>query len=155
MSPRLKYPWRSGGDAAASTSGSVGALAQDVAHLAEVVRDEVDGARPEARTGDVGEEVRDVAQPVAELAVEVGPVVQCVHLVHADAVRAVGRGLDRVEQRDRLAVGERHDDVGARADVLEDSIRIGGLPHHRVNVGGRRRADRTLTDRVEPGPFRA
>ena len=63
-----------------------------------------------------------MAEPVAVGAVQVRPIVQGVHLVDTDARQLVGRALDRVEQRDRLAVGERHDQVGSRADVIEHSL---------------------------------
>ena len=57
----------------------------------KLVGDQVDGAGPVRRPGDVRQEVRDVAQAVAVGAVEVGPVVQGVHLVDADVARgAVG-----------------------------------------------------------------
>ena len=60
-----------------------------------------------------GQEVRDVAQCIAERAVQVRAVVEGVHLVDPDAREVGGVPLDGVEQRDRLAVGERDDDVGA------------------------------------------
>jgi hypothetical protein len=52
--------------------------------------------------------------------VEVGTVVERVHLVDANAAQAVCGGFDRIEHRNGLAVGERHDQVGAVLDVLED-----------------------------------
>jgi hypothetical protein len=35
-------------------------------------------------------------------------------------------GLDRVEHADRLAVGQRHDEVGAVLDQVEDVLRLSG-----------------------------
>ena len=76
-----------------------------------------------------------MAEAVAERAVQVRPVVQGVHLVDAHAVEPVGAGLDRVEQRDRFAVGERHDEVGAGSDVVEQPTRAcGGDRGHGSNV---------------------
>ena len=63
-----------------------------------------------------------MADPVAERAVQVRPVVDGVHLVDAQPVEAVGVGLDRVEHRDRFAVGQRHDDVGPRIEVVDDRL---------------------------------
>ena len=82
-----------------------------------------------AGPGDVRQEVRDVPQPVAVRAVQVGAVAQRVHLVHGDPlqVAAGGGGLDRVEQQAGLAVGERHDEVAVRVDVSEEGLcRFGG-----------------------------
>ena len=105
-------------------------LPQQARHLAEVVGDELAAALVERRSGDRGQEVRHVQQVVAELAVQVGPVVQRVHLVHPHAVEALGVGLDGVEHRHGLAVGERHDQVVAVVDVVEDVARTSdhGLP---------------------------
>ena len=64
-----------------------------------------------------------MAQPVAELAADVRPLVQRVHLVHADALELLLVALEHVEEPDRLAVGERNDQVGARADVVEHALR--------------------------------
>ena len=63
-----------------------------------------------------------MTQPVAEFAVQVGPIVDRVHLVHPDAVEAVGVGLDGVEQCDRLAVRQRHDDVSTGTEVVEHGL---------------------------------
>jgi hypothetical protein len=52
-------------------------------------------------------------------AVEVRALVQCVHLVQAHVLEALVVGLERIDDGDRLAVGHRHDDVGARGDVRE------------------------------------
>ena len=124
------------------------ALAEDVAHLAEVVRHEVDRAGAKARAGDVGQEVGHVAQAVAERAVQVRPVVDGVHLVDRHAFEAVGVGLDGVEQADRLAVGQRHDDVGARGDVIENGLGVGRNRHRahlrfRPGVGDWSKANRS------------
>lgn len=64
-------------------------------------------------------------QVVAQLAVDVGPVVQHEHLVHPHAVEALGLGLDGVEHRDGLAVGDGDDQVVAVVDVVEH---ISGRP---------------------------
>lgn len=63
-------------------------------------------------------------QLIAELAVKVGPVVQGVHLVDAHAAEPLGhgRGLDGVEHRHGLAVGQRHDQVVAVVDKGEDAL---------------------------------
>ena len=53
---------------------------------------------------------------------QIRPVVHRVHLVHPNSVEPIGVGLDGVEQRDRLAVGQRHDDVGTGTDVLEHVV---------------------------------
>ena len=63
---------------------------------------------------------------VAERAVDIGPLVQRVHLVHAHAHEAVGVLLERVHQPDRLAVGERQDHVGVRADVAQHVLGAAG-----------------------------
>ena len=93
----------------------LGGRDQQVAHLGEVGRDEVDRAGRVAGPGDVGQEVGAVTDAVAEGAVERRPVVEGVHLVDAQARRTVGVGLDRVEHGDRLAVGQRDDDVAVRS----------------------------------------
>ena len=54
-------------------------------------------------------------QVAPERPVEVRAVVHGVHLVHRHVVEIAGVGLDGVEQDDRLAVGQRQDEVGARA----------------------------------------
>ena len=70
-----------------------------------------------------------------------GPVVQGVHLVDRDAFEAVGVGLDGVEQADRLAVRQRHDDVGSRATWSStasgcDATVIGRTSRFRPGIGG-------------------
>ena len=52
-------------------------------------------------------------ESVAERPVQVGPVVDGVHLVDADAVEGGCVGLDGVEQGDRFTVRQRHDQVGS------------------------------------------
>ena len=101
-----------------------GPIAQDVAHLAEVVGHEVDGPRSETRSRDVRQEVRHVTHAVAELGMQVGTVVKYVHLMDMDAspVRAVR--FDGVHQRDGFAVSDRKDDVRLGADVLDDGIGV-------------------------------
>jgi hypothetical protein len=51
--------------------------------------------------------------------VQIRTVVERVHLVHAHAGEPIGVRLDRVEEPDRLAVGHRHDQVRAVADVID------------------------------------
>ena len=62
-------------------------------------------------------------QMFAKGAVEVGPIVQCVHLVYADAAEAIRVRFDCVEDGYRLAVGQRHDQVGAVLDAVEHVFR--------------------------------
>ena len=81
----------------------------------------------EARPGDVRQEVRAVADAVAERAVQRRPVVERVHLVDPQRRRTGRRGPRWRRGRDRLAVGERHDDVATRAEVVEHGFRRGGL----------------------------
>ena len=77
-------------------------------------------------------------QPVAERAVDVGPLVQRVHLVHAHVAQPLVLALEHVEQPDRLPVGQREDHVRARADVREDVLRPAGggqrSRHQRVSI---------------------
>ena len=98
------------------------AVRQDGPHLAEVVGDEIEGSGLERRSGHVRQEVGDVAQPARIGAVQIGPIVQRVHLVHDDVPELIGVLLDGVHERDRLAVGQRQDEIGTVLDVL----------HHRV-----------------------
>jgi hypothetical protein len=58
--------------------------------------------------------------------------VQRVHLVDAHAVESAVLGLERVEQRHRLPVRHRHDDVRLARDVVED--RFGSRRLHAVNL---------------------
>jgi hypothetical protein len=44
------------------------------------------------------------------------------HLVHVHALESIVVLLEHVEQPNGLAVGERDDHVGARADVIEDVL---------------------------------
>jgi hypothetical protein len=64
-----------------------------------------------------------VAKPPGVGACDVRARVQRMHLMHANVDEPVLCGLERVDQADRLAVGHRDDDVGARLDVLEDRRR--------------------------------
>ena len=64
-----------------------------------------------------------MAQAVAVGAVDVRPIVERMHLMDADSLQLVLVRLEHVEQRDRLAVREREDQVGAGAYVPEDSLR--------------------------------
>ena len=108
---------------------ALGRLAQQAGHLAEVVGHQLAAALVEGGAGHVRQEVRDVQQGVPHRPVQVGPVVEDVHLVDAHAPEPAGGrpGLERVDDAHRLAVGERHDDVGAVADVVEH-----GLGRHRT-----------------------
>ena len=70
-----------------------------------------------------------MAQPVAERAVQVRPVVERVHLVHADAGPVASAWASMASSRRHgLAVGQRDDEVGARPDVLKD---VGGIGRDR------------------------
>ena len=60
-----------------------------------------------------------MAQPLAEGAGVVAPIVDGQRLVHGDSLELSGRGLDGVEHRHRLTVGDLHDQVRAGPDVLE------------------------------------
>ena len=72
-----------------------------------------------------------MTQVVTEDAVEVRPVVDGVHLVDADGVEVGCMGLDGIEQGHRLAVRQRHDQVGPGTDVLEDCAGPAGGCHGR------------------------
>ncbi len=63
-----------------------------------------------------------MAQAVAEAAMQIRPIAQHVHLVHAHALESLSRGLDGVHDRDRLAIGDRHDEIGAAPDVVKYGI---------------------------------
>jgi hypothetical protein len=83
----------------------------------------------------VRQKIRDVSEMVAVRAVEVRPVMELAHLVYADAFEVISRGLDRVEESDRLAVGERHDEIGAGTDVVEDGVGDPWLGDHPRRLG--------------------
>ena len=68
-----------------------------------------------------------MAQPVAMAAVEVVAPIAGVHLVHADLVKAVGGGLDCVEQSGRLAGGEGNDQVRPGPDMVENTLGSYGI----------------------------
>jgi len=63
-----------------------------------------------------------VVESAALDTVEVWVVVERVHLVDADTVEAAGRSVERTCDRDRFAVRQGHDDVGAWKDVIEDGV---------------------------------
>ena len=63
-----------------------------------------------------------MAEVVAVYPVEVRPVVQAVHLVHAHVAQLLAVRVDGVHHRPRLAVGEGDDDVGAGVDEGEDGL---------------------------------
>src|SRR5262249_21294556 len=98
--------------------------AQQTRHFAEVRGNEVAPALLVRLTADRTEEVRDVPQSITVNAMQVRAVVQRVHLVHPHFVQGVRVRVDRVEQDPGLAVRERHDEIGAGGDVLEDARRI-------------------------------
>jgi hypothetical protein len=60
---------------------------------------------------------------ITELAVDVAPFAQRLHLVNPDAAELLGVRLERVDELDRLAVGVRHHDVRAGPDVGEHRLR--------------------------------
>ncbi len=62
-------------------------------------------------------------QVVAHLAMQVGAVVQGMHLMDTHAPEALRVGLDGIEHRHGLAVGQRHDQIVAVVDQLEDILR--------------------------------
>ena len=75
-------------------------------------------------------------QMLPQCAVQVRPIMQRVHLMNSDALEASSVRLDGIEHRDRLAVGERNDHVGAVRDELEDILCppgcwVGRTPAHR------------------------
>jgi hypothetical protein len=77
-----------------------------------------------------------VQQVLAPIAVEVRAVVQGVHLVDAHAPEALRLRLQRIDDRHGLAVGQRHDDVGPIADVVEHGVGWSGRRsgHHGQKV---------------------
>ena len=84
-------------------------------------------------------------QAVAVGAVQVRMVVQRVHLVDAYVGEVVGVRVDRVDERARLAVRERHDQVGRAPDVVEH--RFGWrrlLVHEAAGAGSTRSPSRTI-----------
>ena len=119
---------------------------QQPRHLREVVRDELAAALPVRLARRAREEVGDVPQPVAEGPVDVRPLVQRVHLVHAHAAQALVLALEHVEQPDRLPVGQREDHVRARARCARGRPRAGrrraALSACRQDCASRRRARR-------------
>lgn len=97
----------------------VDSVSHDLVHLGEVRRYEPDIAGGEVRPRDVRQEVRDVPEPITELAGEIPPVVDRVHLVDQNAIETVGCVLDRIEHRCRLSVPEGDDDLRPSVDVCE------------------------------------
>ena len=61
---------------------------------------------------------------VATCAVQIRTVVECVHLVDPDAAEACGVRFDGVEDRDRFAVRERHDEISTVLDQTYDVLRF-------------------------------
>ncbi len=82
-------------------------------------RYEPDIAVGEVRPRDAGQEVRDVPEPITELAGEVPAVVDRVHLVDPDVMETVGCVLDRIEHRSRLSVRKGNDDLRPVVDVCQ------------------------------------
>jgi hypothetical protein len=72
-----------------------------------------------------GEEPRDVAKP-RDGALHVAALPKRQHLVDPHAAEPVAVGLDRVEQGNRLAVGQADDEIRALLDPLEN--RLWGAP---------------------------
>ncbi len=62
-------------------------------------------------------------QMVTKCAMQIGPIAQAVHLMDANAGQLLGFGLEGIDQSDRLAVGERHDDISAVANVIKHGFR--------------------------------
>ncbi len=60
-----------------------------------------------------------MAQPIAELAVQVAPIVQRVHLVNAYSRQTRLPRFKRVEQANRFPVRQRHDDVATDLYVVK------------------------------------
>lgn len=108
-------------------------------NFAEVVRHELTARFVEGGARHRREEVRHVEEVLSNGAVQVGPIVQCVHLVDAHAGPARRMGLDGIEHTDRLAVGERHDQVCAVLDGVKDVLGGTGLrvrSHDREHLTG-------------------
>ena len=63
---------------------------------------------------------------------------QGMHLMHGDTLQLVGGALDGIEQGDGLAVGDGHDEVGARCDVADQRVGATGVPaaEEVVNIHG-------------------
>lgn len=83
-------------------------------------RNQADRAVGEVWPRDVRQKIRDVFEVIAELPGQVRAGVEGVHLVDPDVLQHGCGLLDLVEQCGRLAVGERHDQLGAGSDVFED-----------------------------------
>jgi hypothetical protein len=106
---------------------------QQRGHLREVVGDEVAAAVPIGLARRRRQEVGDVAKVRCARAVQVGPVVQRMHLMQAHVLQALVVGLQHVDEGDGLAVGHRDDDVGAGRHVKEHVL---GPPGARRRDGG-------------------
>jgi hypothetical protein len=63
-----------------------------------------------------------VPDALAERTVQGRAVVEGVHLMDPQPVEAVGVGLDGVEDGDRFAVCQRHDDIAVGRQVVEDTV---------------------------------
>jgi hypothetical protein len=74
-------------------------------------------------------------QPTPIGCVEIGMVVEGVHLMDADVVELVGRGIDGSHHGHGLSVGERNDDVGAGSEVIEHRFGRGGSGRCRRHDG--------------------
>ncbi len=124
---------------------ALGRRAQEMRQLGEVVRDQVALPGPVRGSRDVREEVGDVTQVVAVLAVDRRPRMLRVHLVQAHAVELRVVGLERVDHADGLPVDRADDHVGAGLDVVEDRLRgdrAGLMASPSGSTRGRRRRTR-------------
>ena len=96
---------------------------QDVRHFTEVVRHQV-AVPGQVRFATGGrQEIADVSQMVTELAVDIAPFPQRVHLMNPHALQLLGVFLQRVDQLGRLTIRVGHDDVGARLDVVQNALK--------------------------------
>lgn len=121
-------------------------------HLAEVGRHQVTASLRERRARHRRQEVRHVAEVVPIYAVQVRVIVQRVHLMHTNT-RQLGRvSIQDVDQRFRLAVRKRYDDVRVRRDVGEHRFgrRGRGSRDHHPAVWQHRRVDWVVWAANEP-----
>ena len=100
------------------------------------------------------------ARASATAPASVGTLVQGVHLVQAHVLQVLVVGLERVDERDRLAVGHGNDDVGARHHVREHVLRrlgvhCAGVRRSRRAPGGRSRRARGTGRAAPRGPSAA
>ena len=132
---------------------ALGGLSEQPGHLAEVVGHELAAPAVKGRARHRRQEVRHVEQVLPHAPVQVRAVVQGVHLVDPHPGPAGGVGFDGVDHADRLAVGERHDQVGPVRDELEDVFelpRSHRLPASRCRAAGGHVARRAGPRRPPP-----